>query len=233
MWEDASAQTRGGTGRRPRSVEIKRAERWLKQKCSVFLTNTHLPPPPQKNPNQTTRPKPKSEATAITGCTKKHQDADANRCDHGPEVIPENGSYSSFSLTLLLNMLLVPAREKIKAKVSLWPEPVQMFQWSWSHYWLTSWELILENNLHFIPDNTQTYNSWKPLIWFLATFYFRPSSCWFLLAYFISALKIHPILTYCETHCNKQPYKLMSAVCPQIIPKSPFTAACPCALTLN
>lgn len=100
-------------------------------KAKVFnISHKHPPPltPPKKKPNQTTRPKPKSEATAMTGCTKKHQDADANRCDHGPEVIPENGSYSSFSLTLLLNMLLVPAREKTRGKVSLWPEPVQMFQ---------------------------------------------------------------------------------------------------------
>lgn len=89
MWEDASAPTRGGTRRRPRSVEIKRAERWLKQKFLGFLTNTT---PPEKNP-ETTRPKHKSKTTGIAGYTKKHQDADANRCDHRPEVMPEDGSY--------------------------------------------------------------------------------------------------------------------------------------------
>lgn len=121
----------------------------------------------------------------------------------------------------------------LRVKVNLWAEPVQMLQWSWSQFWVTGSEVILENKLCFTPSNTQTCCSWKMPIWFLANFYFGPSAAAFFWLNFFSALKIHPIWTYCEIHCNKQPCKWMSAVCPQIVPKSPFTAACPCALTHN
>lgn len=92
MWEE---QTRGGIGRRPRSVEIKKGRKLIKAK--VFsISQTYLPPAPfplkGKKPS-TTRPKLKSKVTPSTACTSKHQDADASRCDCGPKVMAEDGSY--------------------------------------------------------------------------------------------------------------------------------------------
>lgn len=104
-------------------------------KAKMFgISHKYLPPPPSL---QKKNPKPPDQSPNLKPL--QSQDASNHRMHCIRMLMPINMTMalsgqrmdhttSSFSLTLLLQVLLALAREKIRVKVSLWPEPVQMFQ---------------------------------------------------------------------------------------------------------